>query len=73
MTQEPRKSWLERMDRVWLSAFPILCFAMGAPAFLYEVFVDRPRDSLILGISAIACGLGPVGGLSLASIWKSRQ
>lgn len=70
---DPNKSVWDRMDRAWLTLFPWLCFAMGCPTFLYEVFIDRPRDPYVLGISAIACGLAPVGAFSLAGILKGGK
>ena len=69
--QLKRSIW-DTLDRAWLTLFPWLCFVLGAPCFIYEVFFDRPRDMLILGLSAVACGLLPVGAFSLAGLLKGK-
>lgn len=73
MGTDPPKTLPDKLDRWWLTLFPWLCFAMGCPVFLYEVFIDRPRDPFVLGISAVACGLAPVGAFSLAGILKGGK
>lgn len=63
MTRDPRRSEniAFAIAVLWKSAFPIICFLVGASLLIYDGIIDPPSDATTSGIGLVLAGLGPAG------------